>query len=83
MANITVYTTGSSEVCARVQNVLDAGHLTYDLIMVETEQALSELVERSGRKSCPVVYAGNTLIGGLKETIDAERSGRLAELAAV
>lgn len=80
MAKITVYTTGPSEACSRVQNVLDAREIAYDLVLVDTEPELAKLAERSGRRSCPLVYAGEELIGGLRETIDAERSGRLAQL---
>jgi glutaredoxin 3 len=81
MTDITVYTTGPSEVCSRVRHLLDARGLVYDLVLVESEQELVELSERSGRKSCPLVYVGSELIGGLQETIAAERSGRLARLA--
>ena len=81
MTTLTVYTTGPSEACTRVRNVLDARSLAYDLVLVEDDGELSKLSERSGRMSCPIVYVGSELIGGLQETIAAERDGRLAQLA--
>lgn len=80
MNKITVYTTGPSEACTRVRNVLDARNLPYDLVLVDGADELARLSERSGRMSCPIVYAGAELIGGLQETIAADRDGRLAEL---
>jgi glutaredoxin len=70
------------QLSSRVQNVLAARNLRYDLVLVETEPDLSRLAERSGRRSCPLVYVGEELIGGLQETIDAERSGHIARLIA-
>jgi glutaredoxin len=80
MEHITVYTTGPSEACNRVQNVLEAKGLAYDLVMIETEAELTVLSERSGRRSCPIVYLGDELIGGLRETVDAAQSGRLNQV---
>ena len=80
MTTITVYTTGPSEACTRVRNVLDARNLAYELVLVENDDELAQLTQRSGRMSCPIVYAGSELIGGLQETIAADRDGRLARL---
>jgi glutaredoxin len=79
MAQIEIYTT-PAELCQRITRVFDARGFDYSLIKLETQDALDELTERSGRKTCPVVYVGDELIGGLRETLEAVNSGRIAEL---
>ena len=79
MAEITVYTT-PNELCQRITRVFDARGFDYSLVKLETPEELDELTVRSGRKTCPVVYVGDDLIGGQRETLDAVNSGRIAEL---
>lgn len=81
MAEITVYTAEPSEICARVKRLLDARGLPYTEINVETDADRTALFEKTGRKSCPVVIVGDELIGGYADTVEADRSGRLATLA--
>jgi glutaredoxin 3 len=79
MAEITVYTNGA-EACKRVLHLLDARGLPYTSLPVDSEADRAMLVERTGRMTCPAVFVGEHLLGGLQETIAAEQSGRLAEL---
>jgi glutaredoxin len=79
MNKITIYTT-PSEFCARITRLLDAHNLDYSLVTLETDQQRTELAERTGRKSCPLVFVGDELIGGQAETIEAVRSGRVQQL---
>jgi glutaredoxin 3 len=81
MAEITVYTAEPSVVCARVKNLLDKRGVPYTEIKIETDEDREALMRRSGRKSCPLVYAGDTLVGGLEETVTAVESGALIELS--
>jgi glutaredoxin len=81
MAEITVYTSEPSVVCARVKTLLDKREIPYTEVAVRTEADRKRFVEQTGRKSCPVVIVGDTLIGGLRETIAAVESGRLQTLA--
>jgi hypothetical protein len=43
---------------------------------------MAEIVQRTGMKSRPVVVIGGEVLGGLAATLEADRSGRLGELAA-
>jgi glutaredoxin len=79
MTKITIYTT-PSEFCARLTRLFDARGLTYTVVTLDTNQALQELTSRTGRKSCPLVFVGDALVGGQSETIEALQSGRLAAL---
>ncbi len=82
MADITVYISEPTDVCMRVTRLLDERQLPYSLVMIETPEEMRELTERTGLMRCPIVIAGDTVIGGFNDVRDADRSGRLAELAA-
>ena len=82
MSEITVYTAEPSVVCARVKSFLDKRAVPYTEIKIQTEEDRETLMRRSGRKSCPLVFVGDTLVGGLEETVEAVQSGALMRLAA-
>ena len=82
MSEITVYTAEPSEICARVKRLLDARGLSYTEIDVQSDADRTALFEATGRKSCPVVVVGDEVVGGYRETVEADKTGRLAKLAA-
>ncbi len=82
VAEITVYISEPTEVCMRVTQLLDERRLPYSLVMIETPEEMKELTERTGLMRCPIVLAGDTVIGGFNDVREADSSGRLAELAA-
>ena len=82
MSEITVYTSEPSVVSARVKTLLDKRKIPYTEISIQTDADRQMLAAKSGRRSCPLVYAGDVLIGGLEETLEAVRSGVLMEMAA-
>jgi glutaredoxin len=81
MADITVFITEPSEACTRVNRVLDERGFEYSVEMIETPEQMAALTEQTGLMRCPIVVIGDTVLGGLREVLDADRSGRLAELA--
>ena len=83
MAQITVYTTEPCSFCVRVKQLLAARGVEYDEVNLSKDPAgRAELVERTGMLSFPQVVIGDELIGGFRETYEADRSGRLRELLA-
>ncbi|HWE81723.1 MAG TPA: glutaredoxin family protein [Gaiellaceae bacterium] len=82
MAEITLYITEPTETCTRIKHLLDAHGFEYTTVNVETDEEREALVAKTGRMQCPLVLVGDELLGGLRETVEAEKSGRLAELAA-
>jgi len=50
--------------------------------LVSDPPGLHELAERTGMMTLPQVVIDGELVGGYKETVAADESGRLAELAA-
>ena len=83
MATITVYTTEPCSFCSRVKDLLSRRGLTYDEINLSKDPAgRAELVKRTGMMSFPQVIIGEELVGGFRETLQADQSGRLRELVA-
>jgi glutaredoxin 3 len=83
MAEITVYTTEPCSFCARVKQLLVQRGLEYEEINLSKDpEGRAELVERTGMLSFPQVVIGDEVIGGFRETLEADRSGRLRELLA-
>jgi glutaredoxin 3 len=83
MAQITVYTTDPCSFCARVKQLLTQRGVAYEEINLSKDpQGRAELVERTGMLSFPQVVIGDEVIGGFRETLEADRSGRLRELLA-
>lgn len=79
---LTVYITRpTAPLCARVCEFLDRRGYAYTTVDVGSEQDREAMRQRTGYSSCPLVVSGDDVIGGLRETIEAERSGRLADLA--
>jgi glutaredoxin 3 len=83
MAQITVYTTDPCSFCVRVKQLLAARGVEYDEVNLSKDPAgRHELAQRTGMLSFPQVVIGDELIGGFRETYEADRSGRLRELLA-
>ena len=83
MAQITVYTTDPCSFCARVKQLLTQRGVAYEEINLSKDpQGRAELMERTGILSFPQVVIGDEVLGGFRETLEADRSGRLRELLA-
>jgi glutaredoxin 3 len=83
MAQITVYTTEPCSFCIRVKQLLTARGVEYvEVNLSKDPEGRAQLVERTGMLSFPQVVIGDEVIGGFRETIEADRSGRLRELLA-
>ena len=83
MAEITVYTTEPCSFCIRVKELLAARGVSYQEINLSKDpEGRAQLVERTGMLSFPQVVIGDEVIGGFRETYEADRSGRLRELLA-
>jgi glutaredoxin 3 len=83
MAQITVYTTEPCSFCARVKQLLAQRGVAYEEVNLSKDpEGRAELVARTGMLSFPQVVIGDEVIGGFRETLEADRSGRLRELLA-
>jgi glutaredoxin 3 len=83
MAQLTVYTTDPCSFCVRVKQLLTTRGVEYDEVNLSKDpEGRAQLVERTGMLSFPQVVIGDEVIGGFRETFEADRSGRLRELLA-
>jgi glutaredoxin 3 len=81
MANITVYTTDPCSFCTRAKALLHQRGLEYDEVnLAKDPSGRARLVELTGMMSFPQVVIDGEVVGGFMELVQADRSGRLAEL---
>src|SRR6185369_16101909 len=81
MADVLVYTTENCPFCVRAKALLDARGVSYRELNLERDpDGRAELVKQTGMMTFPQVIIDGELVGGLQETLAADRSGRLAEL---
>lgn len=83
MSEVVVYTTNACGFCTRVKMLLAARKIAYREINVAGDpEAFVELAKRSGMTTFPQVFVDGVLLGGYRETAEADASGRLRELLA-
>jgi glutaredoxin 3 len=82
-AKITVYSTEPCSFCVRAKELLKLRRLSFEEINLAKDPAgRMELVERTGMISFPQIVIDDEVLGGFQQLVQADRSGRLAELAA-
>jgi glutaredoxin 3 len=83
MAKITVYSTEPCSFCLRAKELLTLRKLAFEEINLAKDPAgRLELVEKTGMLSFPQIVIGDEVLGGFQQLVQADRSGRLAELTA-
>jgi glutaredoxin 3 len=83
MPDITVYTTDPCSFCRRVKDLLEARGLPFSEVNLSKDPAgRTELVARTGMMSFPQVLVGEQVLGGFREVVEADQTGRLEELLA-
>ena len=76
---ITMYSTGVCPFCQRAERLLRSkGIAAIDKIRVDLEPARRvEMMEKTGRRTVPQIYIGETHVGGFEELAALEHAGRL------
>jgi len=76
---ITMYSTGVCPFCQRAERLLRAKGVTeIDKIRVDLEpERRVEMMEKTGRRTVPQIYIGETHVGGFEELAALDRAGRL------
>jgi glutaredoxin 3 len=75
---ITVYTTASCPYCLRAKALLSRKGVAFEEISVEgNEELRTWLVERSGQRTVPQVFAGERPLGGFSDLDALDREGKL------
>jgi glutaredoxin 3 len=78
---ITLYVTGWCPYCDRAKGLLTGKKLVYQEINVDDDAKFREqMVERSGRRTVPQIFIGDTHVGGCDDLFALEGSGELDRL---
>ena len=79
---VTMYSTGTCPYCQMAERLLRAkGVAAIERIRVDLEpQRRVEMMEKTGRRTVPQIYIGQTHVGGFEELAALEHAGRLDEL---
>jgi glutaredoxin 3 len=82
MADVTVYSTDPCSFCARAKDLLTKRGIAFEEInLAKDPEGRAALLERTGMLSFPQIVIGDEVLGGFRELIMADQSGRLEELA--
>lgn len=83
-ARVVMYSTAVCPFCVRAEQLLRArGVNEIDKLRVDLDPALRlEMMEKTGRRTVPQIYIGETYVGGCDDLIALDHAGKLAALLA-
>jgi glutaredoxin 3 len=82
MPRVTVYTTEPCGYCRTAKALLQKRGIAYEEInLAKDPSGRAELVRMTGMMTFPQVVIDEQPIGGYQELVQADRAGRLSELA--
>ncbi len=84
MAKVRMYSTAVCPFCQMAERLLQGKGVTeIDKIRVDLDPAqLSDMMEKTGRRTVPQIYIGDTHVGGYDDLAALERAGKLDPLLA-
>ena len=84
MAQITLYTTGTCPYCIRAKALLaHKGVTDYTEVRIDLQpEQRAVMMERSGRRTVPQIFIGDTHVGGCDDLMALEARGALDALLA-
>ena len=78
---IVVYLTDWCPYCARAQGLLEQKGAQFEVINVdERPEARAEMIARSGRRTVPQIFIGDTHVGGCDDLYALDAAGGLDPL---
>lgn len=82
MQNVTMYTTAVCPYCIRAKQILKAkGVENIQEIRIDSDPAArSAMMERTGRRTVPQIFIGDTHVGGCDDLMALDSRGALAPL---
>jgi glutaredoxin 3 len=84
MAKITVYSTEPCSFCNRAKELLaKRGHEFDEINLAKDPAGRAQLAAETGMLSFPQIVIGGRVLGGFRELVMADQSGRLDELLGV
>lgn len=81
--NVTVYTTEPCGFCRQAKALLESRGVEFSEVnLAKDPVGRAKLVERTGQMTFPQIVAGERVIGGFREILEADRDGLLQDLLA-
>ena len=84
MSHVLMYSTGVCPFCQRAEMLLKArGVAEIEKVRVDLDSARrDEMISRTGRRTVPQIYIGETHVGGFDDLSALDREGKLTPLLA-
>ncbi len=84
MSKVLMYTSEFCPYCARAEQLLTRkGVADIEKIRVDLEpEKRAEMAQKTGRRSVPQIFIGETHVGGCDDLYDLDRQGKLDSLLA-
>jgi len=84
MSKVLMYSTAVCPYCVRAEQLLvRKGVAEIEKVRVDLDPARrEEMMQKTGRRTVPQIYIGETHVGGCDELYDLERQGKLDSLLA-
>lgn len=85
MMKVIMYSSGFCPYCIRAERVLHARGVTeIQKIRIDLDPARrAEMIQKTGRRTVPQIYIGDTHVGGYEDLARLDRSNELVKLLAV
>jgi glutaredoxin 3 len=75
---VTMYSTGVCPFCQMAERLLRSKGVAIEKIRVDLEpERRAEMMAKTGRRTVPQIYIGETHVGGFEELAALEHAGRL------
>ncbi|MDP1614109.1 MAG: glutaredoxin 3 [Sulfuritalea sp.] len=84
MSKVLMYSTGVCPYCVRAEQLLTRKGVTdIEKVRVDLQpERREEMMQKTGRRTVPQIYIGETHVGGCDELYELERQGKLDSLLA-
>ena len=78
---VLMYTTGVCPYCQMAERLLRSKGVDVEKVRVDLEPARrAEMMEKTGRRTVPQIYVGETHVGGYDDLAALDRAGKLDPL---
>jgi glutaredoxin 3 len=83
MAKVRMYTTAVCPFCQMAERLLQAKGAEIDKVRVDLDPAQrAAMMDKTGRRTVPQIYIGDTHVGGYDDLAALDRAGKLDPLLA-
>jgi glutaredoxin 3 len=83
MNSVTIYTTDTCPYCRNAKALLASKGIAAEEINVQSRPGkFEEMLSRSGRRSVPQIFIGDTHVGGFDDLAKLDRQGGLLSMLA-